>query len=286
MERVIRSYLYVPGNAPDKMRKAATGEADAVVVDLEDAVPWSAKDEARAAVRRWLGEGGAPGKEVWVRINPGQPALADIRALQGVDGLGGVMLAKAESADQVRRVRDLLWEGHGDQLLVSPLLETPGAILCALDIAKLAGVQRLQIGEYDLCAEMGISPGEDEAEVAPMRNAVVMASAAAGIQPPPAPVSIEIHDTDRFRRSTELAARQGFVGRACIHPAQVAVVHEVFTPAEAAVQDARSIVALFEDHVSSGKGVLIDAKGRLLDEAVVRQARRTLSLAGGPAGDA
>jgi citrate lyase subunit beta/citryl-CoA lyase len=280
--RIARSYLYVPGNAPDKMPKAAASIADALIIDLEDAVPWADKESARTETRRWLDTQADTNRELWVRINSGDTALADIEALDGVRSLTGLVLAKASSAKWVRQIGDVLTGcGHG-ALLLSPLLETPRAIFEARKIARQPRVLRLQIGEYDLCAEAGIMPGPDEAEVAAMRNQVVLASAAAGIQPPPAPVSIEIRDTEAFRRSTQAASRQGFVGRACIHPAQVAPVHEVFTPDDDAAEGARRVLSLFDEQVNSGSSVFIDANGRLLDEAVVRHARRKLSMVNQP----
>ncbi|KRE40784.1 HpcH/HpaI aldolase/citrate lyase family protein [Knoellia sp. Soil729] len=280
--RIARSYLYVPGNAPEKLPKAAASIADALIIDLEDAVPWSGKAAARTEVRHWLSKQTAPTKELWVRINSGEAALEDIAALEGITSLTGLVLAKAGSADEVRGIGEVLATRGHENLRLSPLLETPRAIFEAREIARQPQVLRLQIGEYDLCAEAGITPGNNENEVAAIRTQVVLASSEAGIQPPAAPVSIEIKDVETFRRSTERCARQGFVGRACIHPAQLATVHGVFTPDAAAVDRALSVLRLYDEQLSAGTGVFIDANGRLLDEAVIRQARRTLSLANVP----
>jgi citrate lyase subunit beta/citryl-CoA lyase len=280
--RIARSYLYVPGNAPDKIQKAAASAADAVIIDLEDAVPWPGKGEARRGVHRWLSEQTAPTTQLWVRINSGDSAMEDIEALDGVRCLTGLVMAKTGSAEDVRRIGGVLAARGHEDLLLSPLLETPAAIFEAREIARQPRVLRLQIGEYDLCAEAGITPGVEEHEVAAIRSHVVLASAEAGIQPPAAPVSIEIKDTEAFQRSTERCARQGFVGRACIHPAQLATVHEVFTPDDATVDRAIAVLRLYDEQVQAGTAVVIDADGRLLDEAVVRHARRVLSLADRP----
>jgi citrate lyase subunit beta/citryl-CoA lyase len=280
--RIARSYLYVPGNAADKLQKAAASSADAVIIDLEDAVPWPGKEAARRDVRNWLSDQTATTTQLWVRINSGNTAMEDIEALDGVNCLTGLVLAKTGSAEDVRRISDALAARGQEDLLLSPLLETPSAIFEAREIARQPRVLRLQIGEYDLCAEAGITPGADEHEVAAIRSQVVLASAEAGIQPPAAPVSIEIKDTEAFRLSTERCARQGFVGRACIHPAQLATVHEVFTPDETTVERANAVLRMYDEQVEAGTAVVIDADGRLLDEAVVRHARRVLSLAEGP----
>jgi citrate lyase subunit beta/citryl-CoA lyase len=107
----------------------------------------------------------------------------------------------------------------------------------------------------------------------------VLASAAAGIDPPVGPVSTNFRDLDALRTSTEALARLGYVGRACIHPAQAAVVNEVFTPSEESVASARALVEAYDAAVAAGQGVFTDESGRMVDLAVVRQARRTLSLA-------
>jgi citrate lyase subunit beta/citryl-CoA lyase len=273
MSRLARSYLYVPGNAEDKLPKALAGAADAVIVDLEDAVPVAQKESTRRSVRTWLDGQSSPAKELWVRVNSGEAGVADIRALLDCAALTGLVLAKA-TPERVEEAGRLV---AGTPLLLSPLLETPGAVLDVARIARMPGVHRLQIGEYDLCAEAGIDPGKDESEVAWARSLVVMASAAGGLLPPIAPVSIEIHDSDAFRSSTERSRRQGFVGRACIHPRQVEVAHAVYTPRGEDVDAARAVLDRFGE--LDGTAVMVGDDGRMVDEATLRSARRVLDLA-------
>ena len=268
--RTARSYLFVPGTRDDLMVKADRGPADAVVVDLEDAVPAARKQEARETLARWLAT--EPATPVWVRLNPAAELDADVAALRPLaDRLAGVLLAKAEQPQAV---------AHGASLgrPVGLFLETAAAVLAAATLARLPGVTALHLGEYDLAADVGLDPGEDEAELAWARSQVVFASAAARLAPPPAPVSTSVSDSARFLASTVRAARQGFVGRVCIHPAQVAVVHEVFTPDPARVADAEVLVARYEQALAEGAGALLDDSGRMVDEAVVRSARRVLAL--------
>jgi citrate lyase subunit beta / citryl-CoA lyase len=275
----IRSYLYVPGNAADKLAKAPGRGADALIVDLEDAVPPGEKDAARHQVLAWLAEqaeGGGP--ETWVRVNSGPLRAADVAALAGQPGLTGLVLAKAEDAVEVASVASLLTE-HGDTTTVlSPLLETGAAVLEAAAVARQDRVHVLQIGEVDLAGDLGLEPGPDEAELAPARAQVVMASAAAGLAPPPGPVSPVIRDLDAFRTSTRRVRRQGFVGRACIHPAQVEVVHEVFAPTPEEVERAQEVLELVAQAEARGSGVVVDGSGRMLDPAVTRAAHRVLAL--------
>jgi citrate lyase subunit beta / citryl-CoA lyase len=272
MRRLPRSYLYVPGTDTKRMAKALTVGTDAIILDLEDAVPAHLKYEGRESVRRWAGDLDGPAPDVWVRVNSGEDGLKDMAALRDCPHLTGFVLAKAELAD-VRRALAAL-AGTGLELV--PLLETATAVL---DVRKIAtvGVQHLQIGEYDLCADVGITPGDREEQTAWARAQVVFASRAADLMPPVAPVSIEIREEARFEESTRLAARQGFIGRACIHPRQVEVVNRVFTPTEEALVSARQTLDRFE--ALDGPAVMVDDDGRLVDEAIVRSARRTLALA-------
>lgn len=277
-----RSHLYVPGDRPDVLAKALGRGADALIVDLEDAVAVSAKDSARAAVAAWLA--GLPAAadnpvEVWVRVNPGHAALVDVEAV-ALPALAGICLAKAESAAEVAAVAGLLDRLEAERAIaagsigIAPLLESAAAVLRAAEIAQAPRVRRLQVGEADLKADTGIEPGDDERELLWVRSQVVLASAAAGIDPPVGPVSTNFRDLDALRASTEAVRRLGYRGRACIHPAQIPVVHEVFTPSPEQVDAARALIAAYDAAVAAGSGVLLGPDGRMVDEAVVRQARR------------
>jgi len=274
MDRLARSYLYVPGTDIKRMAKAVTVGTDALILDLEDAVPAHLKNQARDTVRRWTGDLDGETPDLWVRVNSGAAALDDIAALGDCGRLTGFVLAKAELADVQRIAEGLRDTG----LELVPLLETAAAVMDARQIAG-AGVQHLQIGEYDLCADLGITPDDDEAQTAWARAQVVFASRAAGLMPPVAPVSIEIRDETRFEQSTRLAARQGFAGRSCIHPRQVEVANRVFTPSHEAVESARATLERFDALALDGQAVMVDDNGRLVDEATVRSARQTIALA-------
>lgn len=269
-----RSYLYVPGNAPDKLAKARDRGADALIVDLEDAVPLPEKDIALGTVLDWLADQAGTGPELWVRVNPGPRRLPEVRALAGQAALTGIVLAKTENAAEVATVA----AATGAKLLM-PMVETPGAVLDARALAACPRVRQLQIGEVDLAGEARLDVSEDETELAPYRALVVLGSAAAGIAPPPGPVSRDVRDLDRFAASTRRLLRQGFHGRACIHPAQVALVHDLMVPSPAQVAEAHETLALLADAESRGSGVVVDGNGRLVDTAVLHSARTVLSLA-------
>ncbi|WP_327011262.1 CoA ester lyase [Dactylosporangium sp. NBC_01737] len=281
----MRSYLYVPGDAPQKLDKALGRGADALIVDLEDAVPAAGKDRARALVAGWLDALPAYGRpQVWVRVNPGLAGEDDVRAVV-CPRLAGVCLAKAGGAAEVAALGAVIATAEEDRGLpvgtvaVVPLLESAAAILDASAIARAPRVARLQIGEADLRAELGVTLGADERELLFVRSQVVLASAAAGIAPPVASVSTDYRDVLALRASTVAFRRLGFLGRACIHPAQIPVVNEVFTPTAEELAEAADLVRRFDAAVGSGAGILVDVDGRMVDAAVVRAARRLLTLA-------
>lgn len=284
MTAALRSHLYVPGDRPQVLAKAATRGADALIVDLEDAVPAAGKEQARRSVAEFLGRAENAGPELWVRINPGAAGREDLAAVLG-PAVAGICLAKAESAAEVADVADVIGDLERDrgvptgQVAISPLLESAAAVLAARDIAAAPRVRRLQVGEADLCAELGVRPGADERELLWVRSQIVLASAAAGIEPPVAPASTNFTDLSALQASTEALRRLGYRGRACIHPAQLAVVHEVFTPSAEEVARARELVAGYEAAVAAGSGVFVDANGRMVDLAVVRSAQRTVAAA-------
>ncbi|MEV6300035.1 CoA ester lyase [Actinoplanes sp. NPDC051861] len=270
----MRSFLYVPGNRPQMLATALSRGADALIVDLEDAVPPAEKPAARAAVASWLAAQ-SPDAPIYVRVNSGPDGLDDALAVAS-PALRGLVVAKA-CLQQLSALAELLDEiDPGGVLSLVPLLETPQAILAAPEIAAAPRVSRMQIGEADLAAELGVTPGDTE--LLHVRSAVVLASAAAGLDPPAAAVTTDFRDLDALRRSTLALKRLGFRGRACIHPAQIPVVHEVFTPTPSEVGDARDVIARFE---AAGGGVCLDAGGRMVDLAVIRNARRVIALSGG-----
>lgn len=271
-----RSALYVPGDAEDKLERILERGADEVIIDLEDAVAPRDKERARDTTRIWLHD--LPvlhNVGVWVRVNAGPMRDADVRAVAGAPALTGFMVAKTETVDELLDLDQLL-ASLGSIAGVVPLLESARAVLRAGELARAPRVQRLQIGEADLRADVGIVPGADERELLYARSHVVLASAAAGIKPPIAPVSTNFRDLDAFRASTVELARLGFVGRACIHPGQVAIANDVFTPSPEEVETARRLVGRWE---FAGAGVAVDDDGRFVDEAVVHQARLVLARA-------
>jgi citrate lyase subunit beta / citryl-CoA lyase len=281
MGRAPRSYLYVPGDRPDRMAGAAGRGADALILDLEDAVAVPAKVAARQAVASFLRE--APGGvQWWVRVNA-ETLADDVGAVAG-PALTGVVLPKAEPAllgalDRVlidaERVAGLPAGG----VAVMATIETARGLVAAEHVAAGPRVVRIGLGEADLAGELGLQPGPDREEFWPLRSRIVVASAAAGILPPVGPVETAVRDDERLRSTTRLLLRQGFRARTAIHPAQVAAINEVFTPSAEELAAAREVLDGLERARADGSGVAVTADGRFVDEAVARSAREVVGRA-------
>ncbi len=262
-----RTYLYVPGHRPDRFAKAFASGADAVILDLEDAVPIGAKEDARAAVAATLD--GAD--RAWVRINVGERGLADLATIATTPGLSGVIVPKS-SVENIGRVH-----AAAPGVALCALVESAAAIASVAAIAAADGVQRLAIGEVDLTADLRLGNDPLPEVMWALRTQLVVAAATAGRPPPIGPVPLEIHDTDGLRRSTRDLRRAGFWSRQIIHPAQIEVVHAVLTPTTEERDRAAELLALAD---AADGGVFVDANGRMVDEAVLRSARLILDLTG------
>lgn len=272
-----RSFLFVPGDRPEMLAKAATRGADALIVDLEDAVAPSAKQTARQVVSEWIHglEGSSP--DVWVRVNhPSTAFEADVRAVAG-PRLAGIMIPKVSTVAELEAAAKLLDDVH-DSSRMLPIIETAAGLQRVGALAACRRVHQLMIGELDLSAELGINPGHEMA-LLPLRMQVVVASAAAGLQAPLGPVSPNFQDLAALTTETEALAALGFGSRPAIHPAQVPVFNAVFSPSPAAVARAKHLVELYDAALAEGRGAVTDDDGHMVDEAVVKVARRLLEKA-------
>lgn len=263
-----RSFLYVPADDPDRLAKAPGRGADALICDLEDSVAPDAKDAARRNVAAFLDD--APGCEVWVRVNADERLLSDVRGILS-SNLRGIVLPKA-NVESVNAVAATLDEEQRS-IPITPLIETAASLLNVAEIAQAPRVARLGLGEADLCAELMLSPSTDERELMSIRMQVVVASAAAGILAPNGPVSTDYTNLGVFRASSQALKRLGFGSRAAIHPAQIEIINETFMPSPDELARATRLVELFE---AAGGGTFTDDEGRMVDEAVVKSARRVL----------
>ncbi|GAA4615173.1 aldolase/citrate lyase family protein [Saccharopolyspora hordei] len=267
------SWLYVPGDRPDRFARAAASGADVVIVDLEDAVDASRKDQARENVVAHLAQ--PRGGPRWhVRINDLATARGreDLAALAGAPGLDAVRLPKVESPTDL----DLLDEVFGDRPVPAfALLESARGIAHAHAIAAHPRTAGIALGEQDLVAELSLG----EAALDHLRLQAVLAAAAAGIGPVPMSVFPDVRDEAGLVESCRRGRDLGMFGRTAIHPAQVPVIRRAFRPTEAEITRARAVVDAAEQAGVDGVGALVLPDGRFVDAPVVARARRVLALA-------
>lgn len=268
-----RSFLFVPGQRPERFGKALASGADAVILDLEDAVPLTSKDDARTAIAMaWTNLTGAERARLLVRINPaGTPWHAqDLALLQQLLGLGAVMLPKAESS---RAITDIARVCPG--LPVLPLLESAEGFAQLDDIARAPQVLRLGLGHIDLQADIGMACGPDEAELAPARWALVTVTRRARLAPAVDGVTTATNDASALLRDTQRSRRFGFGAKLCIHPNQVAGVHQGFAPTETERDWAERVLAA---EAEAGGGAF-SVDGKMVDAPVLALARQWLARA-------
>lgn len=278
-----RSLLYVPGDRADRLAKAWGRGADALIVDLEDAVAPDRKPLARRVVRDWLGaQPPELAARVLVRVTADEPA-DDLAAIPVP--VGAVMVAKAE-IPLVARVAELLGAQESSlgwapgTTAIVPLIETARGLLQAVDLATAPRVRTLAIGRADLAGELGLRVDPDGPEFRSLMLGLVVACAASGIAPPIAPTATDFRRLDALRESTSRLLELGFRGRTAVHPDQLAVINEVFTPTAQELAEARAAVEGFQ---RAGGGAHAEG-GRMIDAAVVRSMREVLSREHPPAG--
>ena len=274
-----RSLLFVPADRPDRFGKALASGADAVCIDLEDAVAAERKAEGRAALEAFLateqdgrafdGGRGAGAPPLVVRINEAgsEEGVLDVEAL--ARPIAAVMLPKVRDAVAVRRAARLLGDAAASVL---PMVETARGLENAVEIGgadpKVAG---LVFGGFDLCLETGAEPCWESLLYA--RSRVVHAAAASGIAALDMPSRDVRGDLAELREETVRARRLGFSGKVTVHPAQVPVVHEVFSASEPEAERAQRIVEAARE--ARGGPVLVD--GKMVDAPIVESAKRTLT---------
>ena len=272
----VRSFLYVPGDRPDRVAKAMASAADAVIVDLEDAVKPASKTTAREAL---VSLPARTSGQRWVRINAGDDGRADLAVLSalartavtdGIDGIDGVVVAKCETVEWLDEVAAAV----GDAVAIAPLVESALALRRLDAICGHPRTAQCQLGEVDLLADLGGRLPGGNALIERARLDLVVASAAAGIAPPIGGVHLAIDDLAALRTSSDVLADIGFAGRAIVHPTHCEIVNDAFSPTPAELAWAEDVLARW---AVASTGAVRAADGSMIDEAVVRRARRLAS---------
>lgn len=272
------SYLFVPGNRPERFNKASASGADVVIIDLEDAVPEQEKPYARDEARHWLEwhsaqqTGVLENGRVVLRINGADSACfeEDLELLRKVPPVG-VMLAKSEGAAQIATLASGVDTDEKKLPFVIPLVETALGLLHIHEIACASLVQRIAFGTHDYIADLGLS-GDKRGLLAPASQ-IAIASRAAGIGTPIGGVTTDIASAELLKEDLDFDRACGFGAKLCIHPAQVAVLHAAIAPSEEELQWARRVL----DVSPAGGAVRVD--GTMVDRPVVLKAQSILARA-------
>ena len=273
---VRRSVLFAPGDKPELLRNAPESGADTVVFDLEDGVAPAEKQRAREAVASILAEID-PECELCVRINPlGKGAREDLDAVVGVSAPDTIVLPKVESGDDVHTIAELS-QARGVRLPVFALLETAQGVLRAEEIASAGPTTAVALGGEDLAADVGASRTPENTEVQYARQHVVLAAGAAGVDAIDILVT-NFEETDRLERETTEAIEFGFDGKMAIHPRQVDVINDAFTPGAEELDWAERVLAARDRARESGKAVFA-VDGEMIDAPLITQAERIIARA-------
>ncbi|EJL94317.1 citrate lyase beta subunit [Herbaspirillum sp. CF444] len=270
-----RSYLFVPANRPDRYVKALGSGADAVIVDLEDAVAPSLKTQARDSLSDWLEEQtrqAQPPANLWVRINAADTPwhADDVRCFATVP-IAGIVLPKVEDCDAIGHIARH-FTGACSLSRVLPLIETAVGIAQMRQIAQAEYVERLVFGSIDLQVDLGIQCEPLESELSHLRIEMVIASRLANIAQPVDGVTTDFDDATFLAAAVNRARRTGFGAKLCIHPRQVDVVNQGFLPSEEEMLWARVVM----DAVAKSDGGAISLNGKMIDKPVIMQAERFL----------
>lgn len=264
-----RTMLYLPGNNPNMLTRGYLFGSDGVVLDLEDAVAMVEKDTARILVSKYLKQGEFGSCYVSVRINGVDTEYwkDDLAAIVPNKRLDGIRVPKVEDAGTVKIIDEelsRLEEKNGlpvGKLTLHCLLETAHGIWNAYEIAKASPrIEAIIPGGEDLRADLKTNRSDDSTELEWARRMLVFAARAAGVEPLDT-VFPRITDDEGLRKETEFIKQLGFSGKSIIHPNQIKIIHDIFTPTEAEIAKAQKIIAAAKEAAERGQGaVTVDGK--------------------------
>lgn len=282
---VLRSLLFVPGNAPRMLERALGLAPDAFIPDMEDSVPWDEKANAREVVASHLARLAETGKPVIPRVNSLDSGLLaeDLAAVVGPH-VYGVSVGKVDDVDILNNVSALIADAEsragladGSVRLV-PWIESASAIVNAYEICRASPrIAAAALGAEDFTNDMEIERRGDDAELAYPRSVIAVAARAAGVLALDTPY-FAFRDADGLRENSLISRGVGFRGRFAIHPAQIETINEVYSPSAEQIERARREIAAFEEATSVGRGST-SLDGKVVDVPVVKRAQALLELA-------
>ena len=267
------TFLFVPGNRPERFTKALGSGAHAIIIDLEDAVAEEDKAAARSAIRQaWPSFSAEQRQRIVIRSNaPGTRFYGEDLMLAEELAIACLLIPKSESIDQINGAAEVL-----PTTAIIPMIETARGLQQIDAIANAQQVIRLALGNLDLQADLGMVCDAQESELQVARFGLVLASRLAEIAPPVDGVTIATDDIDRIMADALRGKRLGFGAKLCIHPKQVPIVSKAFTPTEAELQWSNQVI----EADKASKGGAVKLNGRMIDRPVVLLAKRLLVLAG------
>jgi citrate lyase subunit beta/citryl-CoA lyase len=276
--------LFAPANDLRKAGKALMLNADGTVLDLEDAVALSEKANARNALKEALS---LPRRgDVFIRVNSVQTEfiLSDLLAAV-TEGVKGLVVAKSESAEEIRQVDWLIGKiekEHGlaeGSMEIIPFIESANAIVNAFSIASSSPrISRMFFGGVDYVLDIGTTFSKEGTEIFYARSQLVVASRAAGIEPPIDTVYPAFKDIEGLVADAKAVRQMGFQGKLAIHPGQIEPLNEVFTPTPEEISWAEKIVAVFDEEEAKGQAVF-QVDGKMIEYPIANRARRIIALA-------
>ena len=279
----LRTALFVPGNRPDRVDKAVKTSADAVIIDLEDAVALTEKEASQSKVRDKILEHAE--RKIIVRVNSLDSPFFQGDLAEVVTGnLACLMVPKVESAAHVREINENLLKIEKEKCMVQgtvsiiPLIESAGAVQNIFQIAtektEPSRIYCVAFGAADYTLDMGIEITKGGAELSYPRARIAVASRAAGIEPPlDTPFMMDLKDMEALKVDAGRAKQLGFQGKLCIHPNQIEPCHAIFSPTKEEILYAERVVKVFEEAEKEGSAA-IQLDGKFIDYAVVERARR------------
>lgn len=278
MQRLRRSRIYLPGNRPRMIQKGPHLGADAVILDLEDSVSPEEKDAARILVARAIEALDFGESEVMVRINPIHAGgLVDLPVVLA-SGPDAIVVPKCESRDDVLAVENAINQNHPSKpVAILPMIETAKGILNAYEVAGASAmVDAITFGGEDFTQDIGATRTKAGKEIFWGRSMLVIAAKAAGVQALDTVFS-DLKDEEGLRRDTKEIKEMGFDGRAAVHPAQIEIIHEVFTPTERELQQAVNVKRAAEKARRQGSGVAV-VNGKMIDKPIIQRAEKILRI--------
>jgi citrate lyase subunit beta/citryl-CoA lyase len=284
----IRTALFGPGNRPDRVDKAINTAADVVIIDLEDAVPYSQKRKTRPIVREKILQ--HQERPLFVRINALDTEFfqEDLDEVM-VEGLSCIVVPKVEDTAQIHEINRWLVQAEKKKgmqpgsISIIPLVESALAIENVFQIvSQRTDPERLftvAFGAADFALDMGFELTKTGGELAYPRAKIAIACRAAGMEPPlDTPFMIDLQDADTLEADIKRARQLGFQGKLCIHPNQVDICNRLFSPTKEEIEYAQNVIQAF-DEAEAGGSAAIQLEGKFIDYPVVERCRRILKIA-------